>query len=83
MTKRSYWRKEPLDNEIPVEKPFVCKQAINLLLDNNILTPMQISENIGCHPEEIEEYCYLEKGTLAIKSDASNVISLKERVPWC
>ena len=83
MTKRSYWRKEPLDNEIPVEKPFVCKQAINLLLDNNILTPMQISENIGCHPEEIEEYCYLEKGTLSIKSDASNVISLKERAPWC
>lgn len=59
MTKRSYWRREPLDNEMPVEKPFMCKQAIQLLLDNNILTPGQISEDIGCYPEEIEEYCCL------------------------
>lgn len=79
MTKRAYWRKEPLDNEVPVEKPFMCKQAISLLLDNDILTPMQISENIGCYPEEIEEYCYLKKGTLNIKPEASNIISLKSR----
>lgn len=78
MTKRSYWRKEPLDNEMPVEKPFMCKQAIHLLLDNNILTPTQIIEDIGCYAEEIEEYCYLDKGTLRIKTDASNVISLKK-----
>lgn len=79
MTRRVYWRKEPLDNEIPIERPFMCKQAINLLLDNNVLTPSQISEDIGCYPDEIEEYCYLEKGTLAIKTNTSNVISLKDR----
>lgn len=82
MTKRVFWKKEPLDNEIPIEKPFMCKQAINLLLDNNILTPFQISEDIGCYPDEIEEYCYLEKGTLSIKIDTSNVISLKDRDFW-
>lgn len=80
MKKRSYWRREPLDNEMPVEKPFMCKQAIQLLLDNNILTPGQISEDIGCYPEEIEEYCYLPKGTLRVKANTSNVISLKARV---
>lgn len=80
MTKRSYWRREPLNNEMPVEKPFMCKQAIQLLLDNNILTPGQISEDIGCYPEEIEEYCYLPKGTLKVKTNTSNVISLKARV---
>lgn len=80
MKKRSYWRREPLDNEMPVEKPFMCKQAIQLLLDNNILTPGQISEDIGCYPEEIEEYCYLPKGTLKVKTNTSNVISLKARV---
>lgn len=80
MTKRSYWRREPLDNEMPVEKPFMCKQAIQLLLENNILTPGQISEDIGCYPEEIEEYCYLPKGTLKVKTNTSNVISLKARV---
>lgn len=80
MTKLSYWRREPLDNEMPVEKPFMCKQAIQLLLENNILTPGQISEDIGCYPEEIEEYCYLPKGTLRVKANTSNVISLKARV---
>lgn len=80
MTKRSYWRREPLDNEMPVEKPFMCKQAIQLLLESNILTPGQISEDIGCYPEEIEEYCYLPKGTLKVKTNTSNVISLKARV---
>ena len=71
-----------MDNEIPIEKPFMCKQAINLLLDNDILTPLQISEDIGCYPEEIEKYCYLEKGTLSVKIDTSNVISLKDRSFW-
>lgn len=82
MTKRSFWRNEPLDNKIQIEKPFMCKQAINLLLDNDILTPLQISEDIGCYPEEIEKYCYLEKGTLSVKIDTSNVISLKDRSFW-
>ncbi|WKY44198.1 XRE family transcriptional regulator [Eubacteriaceae bacterium ES2] len=79
MTRRVYWRKEPFDNEMPVEKPFAHKQAVTLLLDNNLLTPSQFVHDVGCFPEELESYCFLDKGTLAINND-SNVIQLKPRL---
>ncbi len=76
MTAKGYWRKEPLDTEIPVEKPFAHKQAILLLLDNHIVTPNQLVEDIGCFAEELEEYCFLEKGTLSYTKDAK-IIQLR------
>jgi transcriptional regulator len=78
MTTRVYWRKEPLDNEMPIEKPFAHKQAIMLLLDNNIITPSQLIEKTGCSAEELEQYCFLDKGTLETKKD-SKIITLKAR----
>lgn len=78
MTTRQYWKYEPLDNEIPVEKPFAHKQAVQLLLDNSIVTPPELVYAIGCEAEEIEKYCFLEKGTLAW-SAPSNIISLKSK----
>jgi len=76
MRTKVYWRKEPLDNEMPIEKPFAHKQAILLLLDNKIITVGQLIEETGCYAEELEQYCFLEKGTLAAKND-SKIITLK------
>lgn len=76
MTTRVYWRKEPLDKEMPIEKPFAHKQAILLLLDNNIVTANQLVEETGCSAEELEQYCFLDKGTLETKKD-SKIIALK------
>lgn len=76
MTKRLYWKKEPLDNTMIAESPFAHKQAIMLLLDNNIITKRQLIEDMACLPEEIEEYCFLEKGTLGIEEE-SKIIKLK------
>lgn len=78
MTIRMYWRKEPLDKEMTVEKPFAHKQAIILLLDNKIITSGQLIEETGCLAEELERYCFLDKGTLAVKND-SKIIALKTR----
>lgn len=78
MTTRVYWRKEPLDREMPVEKPFAHKQAIELLLKNNIITISQLIDDTGCSAEELEQYCFLDKGTLDIKND-SKIITLKPR----
>lgn len=76
MTARVYWKKEPLDKEMPAEKPFAHKQAIKLLLENNIVTVSQLINDTGCSAEELEQYCFLDKGTLAIKND-NKIISLK------
>ncbi|WHH59191.1 XRE family transcriptional regulator [Petroclostridium sp. X23] len=77
MTKYQYWRKEPLDDTLKAEKPFAHKQAINLLLDNLILTVNDIVQKIACYPEEIEQYCFLDNGTLKMKTP-DNIISLKK-----
>lgn len=78
MTTRVYWRREPLDNTMPVEQPFAHKQAVNLLLENSVLTPYDIIDNIACRPEEIEEYCFLEHGTLENKEcKKDNFVVLK------
>lgn len=78
MTARMYWRKEPLDTEIPVEQPFAHKQAIMLLLDNNIVTPSKLVYDIGCNADEIEKYCFLDPGTLDCTAD-TNIITLRVR----
>lgn len=76
MTKRVFWRREPLDDIIPVEKPFAHKQAVKLLLENNIITPSIFVEQVGCYADELEEYCFLEKGVLKTE-EMSNVIKLR------
>ncbi len=64
MTMKRYWRKEPLDDAIPKEVPLMEKQAIELILNHNVLTPSEIVNQIACRAEEIEQYCFLEEGTL-------------------
>lgn len=77
MTSHMYWRNEPLDKEIPIEKPFACKQAIELLIDNNIINKLQFIDDIGVNADEIEAYCFLEPGTLKEKPP-KNVIKLRD-----
>ncbi|MDF2544327.1 MAG: putative transcriptional regulator with an addtional conserved domain [Herbinix sp.] len=76
MTYKVYWKKEPLDDVIPIEKPFAHRQAFDLILENKITTPYEIIENIGCSAEEIEKYSFLDPGTLKI-AIPNNIIQLK------
>lgn len=78
MTQRVYWRREPLDNEMPIEKPFAMKQAVNLLLDNNIIQASDFVNAIGCSSEELEDYCCLERGTLSSKKQGQ-IVQLRPR----
>lgn len=78
MSYNGYWRREPLDNEIPLEKPFAHEQAFSLLLDNDIITPAEIIDKIGCYPEEIERYSFLKKGMLQ-PTIPDNIIQLRQR----
>lgn len=76
MTRREYWRHEPLDSTMPIEKPFAHKQAVSLLLDNDIISPYDFVRSIGCLAEELEQYCCLDKGTLAY-SEPQQVVKLR------
>jgi len=59
MTVKKYWRKEPLDDLIQRETPYLWKQSFQMLIDNNILKPEEILENITLFKEEIDVLCSL------------------------
>lgn len=79
------WKKtEPLDKELIAERPAVIKQAIKLLLDNNILSgegfvnELSLRCGLTIYPEELERVLGLERGTLRkSNSDSDNEVQLK------
>lgn len=79
MTYGHYWKREPLDDQIPLETPIAHKQAFELLLDNNIVTVSDIVDSIGCSPSEIEEYSFLPEGMLK-PSAPVGIIKLKDKI---
>lgn len=57
MIKYGYYRKEPLDEEIKKEKPYLFKQAFEILIENNIFTQEALLEKLELNKEEaIEMY---------------------------
>ncbi|WP_085829379.1 helix-turn-helix domain-containing protein [Clostridium massiliodielmoense] len=74
MTKKRYWRREPLDDEIKIEQPYLFKQIFQLLIENDILRPEEIVDEIGLYKEEIDSLCYLPEDLL---KNSLNVVPLK------
>jgi Zn-dependent peptidase ImmA (M78 family)/DNA-binding XRE family transcriptional regulator len=68
MTKYKYWRKEPLDDELEPETPYLFKQIFEVLIKNGILTPESIIENIGLNKEEIDSLCCLPDDILSVNN---------------
>jgi Zn-dependent peptidase ImmA (M78 family)/transcriptional regulator with XRE-family HTH domain len=64
MTERVYWRHEPFDDVWEMDKPFMHKQAIKLLLESKVLTLSQLRDDLSLQPEELEEALFLDKGML-------------------
>lgn len=64
MTERVYWRHEPFDDVWEMDKPFMHKQAIKLLLDSRVLTLGQLRDDLSLQPEELEDALFLDKGML-------------------
>ncbi len=62
MIKEGYYKKEPLDDEIEGEMPYLFKQVFNLLLDNNLLNKSEILDQISLNSDEAETIFCLEPG---------------------
>ncbi|HCW52731.1 MAG TPA: transcriptional regulator [Clostridium sp.] len=59
------WRvKEPLDDSFKVEEPELLKQAVNLLIDNNILDKEKMIYDLSLCKKDIENLCCLEQNYL-------------------
>lgn len=52
MIKYGYYKKEPMDDTISPERPYLFKQAFDILLDNNIMSKEEILDSIKLNREE-------------------------------
>lgn len=74
MAKLNMRKNEPLDDELVPEKSVVLRQAIEMLLENKVLTKRDIRETFNLPVNELEELLTLPPGTL---SEKAQVINLK------
>ncbi|MDV2581686.1 XRE family transcriptional regulator [Alkalibacillus haloalkaliphilus] len=61
---KKYRKREPLDEVFPVSKPTVLKRSIELLLDNEVTTGLDLIHDISLPQDLIEMLCGLEEETL-------------------
>jgi Zn-dependent peptidase ImmA (M78 family)/transcriptional regulator with XRE-family HTH domain len=62
---RRWKKKEPLDDEIPLENPSLLKKTIELLINNNIFQPDEIVQSINLSEKCIESFCNLPNNWLS------------------
>ncbi|QNB45829.1 ImmA/IrrE family metallo-endopeptidase [Thermanaerosceptrum fracticalcis] len=77
INKRGLKTNEPLDDVIPMENPYLFKQAIELLLENNIVSPQEIIDKIALNKEEIDSLCFLPKELLITNSRKPKLTLIK------
>lgn len=77
MATRGYRKKEPLDDTITPEKPYMLKQGLELLIDNNIIPSYDVSNELNLFNEDIEKYFLLDR-PLETKRNSENIIRIKD-----
>lgn len=80
MTKRGIRTREPLDDVINLERPYLFKQAIELLLDNKVLTVDEILEQIPLNKKEIDSLLFLPEDLLARKEKILTLNLAKRKI---
>lgn len=85
MTKRGIRKNEPLDDILVTSQPVLFKDAVNLLLEQNVLSIQEILEGLSddyglpMYPDDIESLLGLRRGTLKMQEEkpSKEVIKLK------
>lgn len=59
MTTNRYWHREPLDDVLQIEPPEMLRDAVYLLIDNNIITRHAFLELCALPPKDLQCICSL------------------------
>jgi len=62
MTTNKYWHKEPLDDVLQIEPPEMLRDAVYLLIDNNIITKHTFLDLCALPPKDLQCICSLPDG---------------------
>ena len=75
---KRYRKKEPLDDVYPVSRPTVLKRSIEMLLEHNVKSGLEIIYETGLPQDVIEMLCNVEPGVLS-KRDSEVEIKLMRK----
>lgn len=72
LTRRGWRRREPLDERLEAEEPRFIRNTFDLLIEQHIVTPLQLEAHLGLRTRDIEQVCglapgYLDQGPHAIR----------------
>lgn len=77
LRKQMSWKKmrtrEPLDDVLTPEEPQLLRQAVNMILDSNLVVPEEILDALLYPGYEIECLCNLEPETLVVQLNEDNM----------
>lgn len=81
-SKLGFRKAEPFDDVIPISQPIVLKQAVKLLMTENIIPnnnfeTLLISNGLSFSKRRIEYLLGLEEGTLDVNYNDKNIVTLK------
>lgn len=84
MSKMGWRKEEPLDDALPMNKPTVLKRSVNILIDNDILSGIEIvrelsKNNLTLPSEEVELLLGLDEGLLSPKKIDAKIIEIPVR----
>ena len=76
MIKYGYYKKEPLDDKIKYEKPYLFKQAFEVMVRNGIMTAEDLLEKIKLNKDEAISLFSLEEGFFDRDKDNFRLIEI-------
>ena len=62
MKTNKYWRNEPLDEVIQIEPPEILRDAVYLLIENDIITRHTFLDLCALPPKDLQFICSLPDG---------------------
>lgn len=73
MNKRGIRIKEPLDDVLELERPYLFKQAIELLISNKLFSPDGLLDELILYKDELDSLLFLPKDLLTRKENVLNL----------
>jgi len=77
MSVKGYRTKEPLDTTLNMSKPILFQKAVDLIINNGVLTPFELTKEFKLFSSKAESTLGLKSGTLLEKKNEDNLLNLK------
>jgi Zn-dependent peptidase ImmA (M78 family)/DNA-binding XRE family transcriptional regulator len=78
INKKGYKKREPLDNVIKFEQPYLFKQALELLIDNSIFSVDELLDQFSMNKDEITSLLFLPEKMLSREENVLNLSLINE-----